>query len=158
MTKVQYANIFKFIRYYQNYVDCQDSEELPPHTNRDYEYIPKPPENPPVFPVAEFMHYFEQPDCAGTATDCLDLMPKRVVGPLKRGSRVEGWGLQPMEGLSMWKFISLLAIVWLGTLAFATWWLVGHPNDFQNAFVPATYAAAFAAISVMLPEALKVYK
>lgn len=85
MTKVQYANIFKFIRYYQNYVDCQDSEELPPHTNRDYEYIPKPPENPPVFPVAEFMHYFEQPDCAGTATDCLDLMPKRVVGPLKRG-------------------------------------------------------------------------
>lgn len=136
---------------------CYDSEELPHATDQNYEYVPKPPDNPPLFPAEEFLHYFENPSCAGTATDCLDLIPKKVTGKLASGKRVEAWGIQTRENLSSLRFGILLLVVWLGTVAFVTWWLVRHKSDLQNAFTPANYATSFAAVCVILPEALQFY-
>lgn len=135
---------------------CYDLEELPLATDQNYEYVPKPPNNPPLFPVEEFLHYFEDPSCAGTATDCLDLMPKKVTGKLASG-RVEAWGIQTRENISSLRFCILLLVVWLSTVAFAAWWLVRYKGDLQNAFTPAAYAAGLAAVCVVIPEALQFY-
>lgn len=97
------------------------------------------------------MHYFDSPECAGTATYCLDLLPKRVVGRLERGARAEGWGLQPGEGMSLWRLLVLLLAVWISSMVFAVWWLVGR-GDLQGAFVPAGYVVALVAVGVVLPE------
>lgn len=157
LSAVVQIKFVRFTQYYLNFVDCHESGVLPPATNPDYDYRPKPPHDPPTFPTTEFMHYFDSPACAGTATYCLDLMPKRVSGRLERGARAEGWGLQPTEGLSFWKLVALLLLVWLATLLFAVWWMMVHPGDFQNAFVPATYAASVVAVGVVLPELKVVY-
>ncbi|KAH8149840.1 uncharacterized protein LAJ45_05992 [Morchella importuna] len=141
----------RFTQYYLDFVDCHESGVLPPPDNPDYDYHPKPPRNPPTLPATELMHYFDSPECAGTATYCLDLLPKRVAGRLERGARAEGWGLQPGEGLSLWRLLLLLLAVWISTMVFAVWWLVGR-GDLQGAFVPAGYVVAVVAVGVVLPE------
>lgn len=146
----------RFTRYL-DYIDCYETEELPLHTNPDYDYIPKPPEKPLTLLVVEFLHYFQEPQCAGNATECLELMPKRVVGKLAGGKRVTAWDLQPQENLPCLGFGLSLIIVWPSTAAFASWWLAKHPNDLQNAFVPVNYATSLAAICVIIPEVLQVY-
>lgn len=125
---------------------CYPKQELPDPRDREYEYcLPKDeqPEIPPI-PVEELMEYFNDPSCAGTLNTATQSFPKKLNGKIANTA----WGLYACEQLSFFKVLLLLGLVLAGTLAFVPYWLLRHPGDLQNAFVPPLFFLALAGVFV----------
>ena len=125
---------------------CYPKQELPHPKDLDYEYwLPwdEPPEIPPI-PAEELMEYFHEPSIAGTLNYALKTFPK------KRNDKPTkiAWGLYACEQLSFFRILLLLGSVLVGTLAFVPYWLLGHPGDLQNAFIPPFFFLSFAAVCI----------
>jgi len=79
-------------------------------------------------------HLYRNPECADDTNESLELIPKRVNGPVPNTEH-EGWGLQAVEGPNG----LLIATVGLSFLALAIWflfwWLRKHTDDMQSAAI-----------------------
>jgi hypothetical protein len=66
--------------------------------------------------------------------ELLSLIPKRK-RPIHRQAN-EGYGMQPVTRIAIWKLIvgSLLGLG--GPVGFMIYWLQSHPGDLQNAWMP----------------------
>ena len=132
----------QFRRYHLKRVACRREQELPPLTNKDYEYgFPYEKEIPP-FPVEGLLHFFHSPSCAGTCTSALTSFPKK----LSEGIDHVSWGLHACERLSAARVMGVTLSGFVATLIFAVRWLDEHHNDIQNAFTPCIIFLALVAI------------
>lgn len=86
---------------------------MPPETNTDYEYDPKPAEMIP--PIGGFMHFFHNPKCAPIDDELLSAMPRKKNGRLthKSKGRKLGWGIHFIEEPS-WTRVWLLVGLFCG--------------------------------------------
>lgn len=123
-------------------VTCDPTEQLPIHTNPNYQYEPKPPAEVPPVPTRLLMEYFDDPSCAGTSTAILEAFPVRTTGEMTRLEK-HGWGLHGAEHLSFWRILCVTGVVLFGPSWFFVHWLVVHPGDLQNASVPLGLAFGF---------------
>ena len=99
------------------------------------------------------LHFYNYPHDTenGNPSDFLiQQMPKRIQGPIPN-NEVLTWGLIAIEGISCahvitWTIIAFFVAVF-ASIIFIYWWLVHHPADLQNAFIP--LFTLFAAMSVV---------
>jgi len=140
-------------------VDCHGPEGVPPSNDpeyNNYDYTPKPPDDSSHFPMRELLHYFENPECAGTSENCLKIIPKRIVGKL--GQERIAWGLELRQNLCPVRVTLLFMIVWSSSMGFAGWWLSENPGDLQNATVPASMIATIVTVAAILPDVFGHYQ
>jgi len=79
-------------------------------------------------------HFYKYPECADDTTENLELIPKRMNGPLPNTERV-GWGLQAVEGPNGFLIICVVLLL-LGIAGwFVSWWNHRHPDDPQSATI-----------------------
>lgn len=131
-------------------VSCYGREELPPLPNPDYEYETPTSEPPPIRPE-EMLHFFQKPECVDNYYDCLKRIPKKITGRLTE-KRVIAWGLHAQASISFFRIMVIAASILVGTVAWVVWWLVDHPGDLQNSFVPPAFAVSLLAVGVVLPQ------
>ena len=48
--------------------------------------------------------------------------------------------------IAIWRLLVVVFVSQMLSIAFAIWWLTGHPSDLQNAFMPATISLALLAV------------
>jgi hypothetical protein len=116
-----------------------------------YLFYPKPPRDPVVIPTIKLLHFFNKPECAGTSSDFLTRIPKRIGGELPQNADV-AWGVQLQLDHCGYRVSVLLLFFWLCAVTFAGWWISGHPTDIQNATVPLTSVLAVVAILVAIRQ------
>ncbi|KAK6334457.1 hypothetical protein TWF730_003671 [Orbilia blumenaviensis] len=133
---------------------CEDiAESLPGQFDPDYRIRWYEPPTPIVRPLGRqrIMALYERPEDSTHCSDCLDRSMPKWVGVALKGPEPTAWGIYGVEGFAFFKMLTWGFIVNLVTmLAFAPWWLQGHPGDLQNAFIPNTIASVFYFGSVSL--------
>ncbi|KAF8542023.1 hypothetical protein BDD12DRAFT_803237 [Trichophaea hybrida] len=112
----------------------------------EYEFVPKPPFDPPVIPTMNLLHFFNEPECAGTSRNFLQHIPKRVNGGLPNEVDI-AWGLQLQQDLCGLRVGILLVGFWAGAAAVIELWVQRHPTDFPKVSAPLT---AFIAVLGLL--------
>ena len=134
---------------------CYRKQELPEPTNPDYEYrFPGGCDSdiPPI-PVDQLVESFRNPSCAGEVRTALESFAKKKSDQTNRIA----WGLQACEQISFFRVLIFLVSGLVATLSFVPYWLLDHPGDLQNAFVPAAFFVTLAGlcigVSVMCTDA-----
>jgi hypothetical protein len=75
-------------------------------------------------------------------TFAMERIPKRKSAfELNVGIPEFAWGLAAQHAISLVGVFSYHVLIFVGTLGFWTWWLIGHLADLQNAAVPLTTVA-----------------
>jgi hypothetical protein len=130
-------------------VICFEGSDVPCHrTNKDYAYDYWDPKGDFIrFVEKTISHHLQASStCHGAhAQDIrrlLQQIPKKVNGTLERRYRARGYGLRAITGVAFWRVLVALLVSQLPCWVFAILWLVRHPGDLQNAFMPAVYVAA----------------
>ncbi|KAF3906775.1 hypothetical protein AA313_de0206367 [Arthrobotrys entomopaga] len=121
---------------------CDNIMESLPHVN-DYDYIISREHREPPVPIIrprgpqEIMDHYNTPHrYANCSAVIKDAIPKKLNGQLT-GIRPEGWGIHAVEAICPFMIIMWAIIVnFIPIVCFAPWWLLHHPGDLQNAFVP----------------------
>ncbi|KAK6519071.1 hypothetical protein TWF281_003760 [Arthrobotrys megalospora] len=140
----------KFKRYEGKLVANSDgvcsyiSESLPDQSNKNYETVHREPPIPIIRPLdrQHVMDCFRRPEEL-SCSDSLKYSVPKWVGA-QSDETPEKWGLYAVEGVSIFKIIILgLVVNSIPILAFAPWWLVSHPGDLQNAFIPSVAVTTF---------------
>jgi len=73
-------------------------------------------------------------------------IPKKVPHKLGPTAGVEGYGMHTIANVALWRVMIVIFFSQIGSVSFAVWWLILHPGDLQNAFVPATMSLALLAV------------
>ncbi|KAH6714487.1 hypothetical protein BKA61DRAFT_481825 [Leptodontidium sp. MPI-SDFR-AT-0119] len=141
------------------FIEPDDVVPLPPHTDKLYEYIPKPAENDRPVSKHEFKHRFYA--CSrrcvlpkayhkcwrpnSRSTYVVDRIPKRLIY-LERGGDTRGrlWGLRAREVRSLLGVVIYHLLLLIPAVVFWFLWLFAwdHGGDLQNASVPLFTAVA----------------
>ncbi|KAF3099692.1 hypothetical protein TWF706_006342 [Orbilia oligospora] len=159
-THIHDIQYIKFNRYSSKQISRGDGlcyvdttrQSLPDRQDRNYAIPHREPPVPIIRPMCrpEIMDHYDRPDYSINASDCIKFaMPKRV-NDLPAG-RCDTWGLYAAEAICPIKILIWALIVNIVPIfAFVPWWLVNHPGDLQNAFVPSTVisVAYFGTVSV----------
>ncbi|KAF3213530.1 hypothetical protein TWF679_005346 [Orbilia oligospora] len=115
-------------------------QSLPDRQDRNYAIPHREPPVPIIRPMCrpEIMDHYDRPDDSINTSNCIKFaMPKRV-NDLPAG-RCDAWGLYAAEAICPTKILIWALIVNIVPIfVFAPSWLVNHPGDLQNAFVPST--------------------
>lgn len=127
-------------------MDIQKQDEIPPVTNKDYLYAPKPPQLVPPIGSRQLMHLYSHPHHTHCSrSPILARFPKERIETLSlcpvNGIRL-GWGIHFEEGLYWNKVLvaGFLAFAF-GGLAFGMCWSV-LKKDIQGGFAIAAYVIA----------------
>lgn len=127
-------------------MDIQKQDDIPPVTDEEYLYAPKPPKIVPPIGSRQLMHLYSHPSHAHfSRSPILARFPKKRVEALSpcpvTGVR-PGWGIYFEEGL-YWNKILIAGFVALviGGLAFGICWSVLE-KDIQGGFAIAAYVIA----------------
>ncbi|EGX46082.1 hypothetical protein AOL_s00110g246 [Orbilia oligospora ATCC 24927] len=159
-THIHDIQYIKFNRYSSKQISRGDGlcyvdttrQSLPDRQDKNYAIPHREPPVPIIRPMCrpEIMDHYDHPDDSINASNCIKFaMPKRV-NDLPAG-RCDAWGLYAAEAICPTKILIWALIVNIVPIfAFAPWWLVNHPGDLQNAFVPSTVisVAYFGTVSV----------
>lgn len=132
----------------------REYKDLPTH--QDYQYSPRvgsaDARNPPISPHAfeSLLHACCDPCTWPIPHDCmpppasviyLERIPKR-----KRSFETDQaspiWGFETVFSPSLAHIFAYHCLMVIGPFAFWAWWLKEHPDDLQNASVPATLVLA----------------
>lgn len=122
---------------------------FPDPTNFEYEYDPyEPPEISQRFLEEELRHHFERGGCCTRygRTDIIQRIPKKVPRKFDGRCGIEGYGMLAVNQLALWRWAVLVLLTQLGPGVFAIHWLLQHPGDLQNAFMPSGMILALLAI------------
>ncbi|KAK2469006.1 hypothetical protein H9L39_19400 [Fusarium oxysporum f. sp. albedinis] len=112
---------------------CDRPDSVPPKTQLEYDYDPKPLDFVPPMPAQVFLHYLEHGEEGWNKFRYLWL-PKL---PVPRDKRIiegheasYGWGIHIIEGPNRWAIFALLLTTVLGSaLAALLWIVVGNANS-----------------------------
>ncbi|KAF8241872.1 hypothetical protein K440DRAFT_641098 [Wilcoxina mikolae CBS 423.85] len=151
VTRITFLRFSRY-RIRHDYADCHGPEGLPTIKDpeyEEYEFCPKPPPTPAAIPRCLLLHLFKDPSCAGTTSAVLENIPKRINGELPHDVTT-AWGLQLQQTLCHKRVTCLFLAFWILSMAFAGWWISGHPGDLQNAAVPGTVFAAVGTVLVAI--------
>jgi hypothetical protein len=124
-------------------------EEFPPHTNTEYEYQSfEPLQHFKLFLEAEIRHHIANLHFCRkrTTSKSLQHLPKKVPHKLGPTPGIEGYGMHTIANVALWRVMIVIFFSQIESVAFAVWWLISHPGDLQNAFVPATMSLGLLAI------------
>lgn len=138
-------------------VDIKKLDEVPPPT-KDNEYRhgpPNPPELIPPLGSTLLMHLFKHPDLAGTRSQCLKKIPRKLrerLAILDEGDTI-GWGLQFIEGWSKKRLMYSTALTFglSSLLVVILVSILGH--SIQNAAAIASLILSFAIIVIATAQA-----
>ncbi|RKL36594.1 hypothetical protein BFJ72_g8143 [Fusarium proliferatum] len=113
---------------------CDRPDSVPPKTQLEYDYDPKPLDFLPPMPAQVFLHYLEHGEEGWNKLRYLWL-PKL---PVRREKRViegheasYGWGIHIIEGPNRWAITALLLTTVFGSALAALLWSAVH-NDIQG--------------------------
>ncbi|CAI6058733.1 unnamed protein product, partial [Clonostachys chloroleuca] len=152
--RLEYCHVAKFNRLS---LDRMTSEERELPSDVTYEYAPRNgsqgAKNPPISKhMFQTIWYACKPMCKKPSFlhDCMEV--PNGVGNIKRipkrGRSFENdqtpeiWGLEAVLAVSF-AYVAFYHILFVvGPTVFWVWWLANHPNDWQNAAVPATAVLA----------------
>ena len=117
--------------------------QVPPDTERDYEYQPRPCRPPDVDPIPPevWRKRFYECRSSGHGSAAITRVPKRL-----KEFRVSDHITEPEDlwGLYVqyrWAFLGVFSYCFLlaaGPFTFWIWWLRNNPGDWQTAVVPLT--------------------
>ena len=65
-------------------------------------------------------------------------------------SRIEGYGLQAVTKLALWRMVAMLFLTQILSVIFLIYWLIRHPGDIQDAVAVITTTLAGFAIYLAL--------
>lgn len=156
---------------YRSKFGCMDSkdavecigEALPPKSDKEYVY--KSSEPLEVFEKClrkVLKHGLNKGKiCINPAAPdfALQHLPRKVPVRLDRKLYAPGYGLYAISARPFWKMAVLFVLSQLVAVIFATFWLVRHPDDLQNAFLIFLIMIAFLSYfrpSTRIEQALKV--
>ncbi|VTT84000.1 unnamed protein product [Fusarium fujikuroi] len=113
---------------------CDRPDSVPPKTQLEYDYDPKPLDFLPPMPAQVFLHYLEHGEEGWNKLRYLWL-PKL---PVRREKRViegheasYGWGIHIIEGPNRWAIFAMLLTTVFGSALAALLWSAIH-NDIQG--------------------------
>ncbi|KAF8534978.1 hypothetical protein BDD12DRAFT_808943 [Trichophaea hybrida] len=146
---------FKFVKFHQfskgpKRIVCLPRQEIPSHDNKAYDTKAaqaKPPIPPPPIDPALMNHFYNYPECADDLTENLELIPKRVNGPLPNTESV-GWGLEAVEGPNGLMIVCVTLLLIGVAVWFTVWWIGRHPVDLQSATI--VFALLFPVLTMLL--------
>ena len=141
LSTFHFCHASKFERWAVNELS-RKVNELPPHSEKEYIYMPFPREIPYITPLSEHEWTCRMRGTMSSRIpnddEALNLLPKRkasfqVNTHMKREFM---WGLCAEYRLSFLRFVVWHALIAAGGLAFMVYWLSNHNGDWQNASVP----------------------
>ena len=65
-------------------------------------------------------------------------------------SRIEGYGMQAVTKLALWRMVAMLFLTQILSVIFLIYWLIRHPGDIQDAVAVITTTLAGFAIYLAL--------
>jgi hypothetical protein len=91
-------NFVYFEAYRSELVDVRKKDDLPSPGDKEYRYLPAPPELIPPIGSHYLVHVLQYPECAEEESLCMSRFPKKLKEQLRcRGGMKPGWGLQIVE-------------------------------------------------------------
>lgn len=89
------------------------------------------------------------------ANDTLAMVPKNTTAALAAEMGTEGWGLHAVQGYSLSKVLTWIAVLTLLGLVFVVFWLsFVNKTDLQNAFLPAMFLGTMLLMALAVPQLL----
>lgn len=150
------VNNFQF-RHYPKGPDpifCFRKQELPAGTNSSYHTIASqcnPPLPPPPIDPDLMNHLYRHPESVDHSNENLELIPKRVDGPLPNYEEV-AWGLQAVEGPNGILIFGMIFMLMAIAGWFVGWWVRKNPQDLQSATIVFTLLFPLLTLLVAVPR------
>lgn len=143
---------------------CHEKQKVLPKHNEQHEwsYQPHPPDldEDDHISLSEqaLIHYYHGFEECRSAADrfnrfVLPGIPHRIDG---NELGFKGYGIWARQGWTIPKLAAFFLMTQGPAMAFVFFWLLFHPGDIQNAFVPALYSLGLVTVFVTVPDVFQV--
>ncbi len=127
---------------------------------KDYHYLPKPWPSKAPYPHNEVWFFFQNPTMCGTTKKLSKKLPVLINDASSHRSAAFGIHVEERySAMAIFVFGIIMCLLALGATAiFIPHWLKGHPDDLQNATVPAMLVLGVINTMVPLSVSLLVFR